>query len=176
LEAEIRTDAAAIAEVLAISVESWAHREGTGIGSTPANEGFYRSLTSAAEARGWLRIALLRGPDGEAVAYELNLVRGGEAVNLKLGYRESAAVLSPGLVLRDRVMDALIAENAATFDLLGTAEPYKLHWAGRTVPHLRLRGFPPTAAGRLAHGYRHRLRPAAGRVLRWVGWGRRETG
>jgi len=176
LDVEIRTDAAALDAALAVSAESWAHREGTGIGSTPANERFYRSLASAAEARGWLRIALLRGRDGEAVAYELNLVRGGDAVNLKLGYRESAADLSPGLVLRDRVMDALIAENAATFDLLGTAEPYKLHWAGRTVPHMRLRGFPPTAAGRLAHGYRHRFRPAAGRALRWVRRGRRDAG
>ena len=71
----------------------------------------------------------------------------------------------PGLVLRGHVMDALIAEGSSTFDLLGSAEPYKLHWTDRTVPHVRLRGFPPTPLGRMRHRYRHQLRPALRKAL-----------
>ena len=95
----------------------------------------------------------------------LDLVRNREAVNLKLGYRASAGNLSPGLVLRGHVMDSLIAEGSRTFDLLGSAEPYKLHWAERTVPHVRLRGLPPTPLGRMRHRYSHRLRPTVGKAL-----------
>ncbi len=68
-------------------------------------------------------------------------------------------------MLRGHVMDALIAEESRTFDLLGSAEPYKLHWTGRTAPHVRVSGFPPTAAGRMRPRYRHRLRPAVGMAL-----------
>lgn len=162
---EIRTDAAALDEALEVADESWAHQEGTGIGSTPANRRFYGAFASASAARGWLRVGMLRDQDGRAIAFELNLVSDGEAVNLKLGYRESSSDLSPGLVLRGSVVDGLIAEGVTTFDLLGSDEPYKLHWTDRTVSHLRLRAFPPTWAGRARHSYRHRIRPAAGAVL-----------
>jgi CelD/BcsL family acetyltransferase involved in cellulose biosynthesis len=165
LTAEIRRDAAALDEAFEVAVDTWAHREGTGIGSTAENRTFYSTLAAEAEEAGWLRVALLRDAAGAAVAFELNLVRYGEAVNLKLGYRDAARHLSPGLVLRSHVVDALIAEGAATFDLLGIDEPYKLHWTDRTVPHLRLRAFPPTTAGRLRHLYRHRLRPLAASML-----------
>jgi len=165
LAAEIREDAAALDEAFDVAGESWAHEQGTGIGSTPQNRQFYRGLAAAAEGRGWLRIALLRTPDGNPIAFELNLVRNREAVNLKLGYRAPVGSLSPGLVLRGHVMDALIAEGCRTFDLLGSAEPYKLHWTGRTVPHVRLRGFPPTLLGRMRHRYRHRLRPVVRKAL-----------
>ncbi|MFH1104856.1 MAG: GNAT family N-acetyltransferase, partial [Actinomycetota bacterium] len=122
-------------------------------------------LAAAAADRDWLRIGLLRDGDGRAIAFELNLLRDGAAVNLKLGYRESARETSPGLVLRGRVIDALIEEGAGTFDLLGRDEPYKLHWTERTVEHVRVRAFPPTMAGRARHLHRHRLRPAIGRML-----------
>ena len=168
LTIEIREDAAALDEAFDVAGESWAHEEGTGIGSTPQNRQFYRCLAAAAERRGWLRIALLRNPDGNPIAFELNLVRNREAVNLKLGYRASVGTLSPGLVLRGRVMDALIAEGCRTFDLLGSAEPYKLHWTDRTMPHIRLRGFPPTPLGRMRHRNRNWLRPVARKALEWA--------
>ncbi len=173
---EIRRDAAALGEVFDVDADTWAHREGTGIGSTGANRRFYEGLAAAAAERGWLRVGLLRDGDGKAVAFELNLRRGDAAVNLKLGYRESAGEMSPGLVLRGRVLDALIEEGVGTFDLLGRDEPYKMHWTGRTVEHVRIRAFPPTPAGRARHLYRHRLRPAVGRVLATVGIGKPGVG
>lgn len=168
LTAEMHADAAAAADAFAVSEASWAHREGTGIASTAANRAFYTALAGAAASRGWLRIALLREPGGRPVAFEWNLLRGDAAVNLKLGYREDASGSSPGQVLRPRVMEALVAEGARTFDLLGSDEPYKMHWAARTAPHVRIRAFPPTPSGRARHVYRNGLRPAVGRVLRAV--------
>jgi len=165
LVAEIRRDAAALDEAFDVSLETWAHREGTGIGSTPENRRFYEALAAEAASRGWLRIALLRDAGGRAIAFELNLRRDEAAVNLKLGYRDSVRDLSPGLVLRGPVIDGLIEDGAQSFDLLGRDEPYKLHWTDRTVPHVRIRAFPPTVTGRARHLYRHRLRPAVGRVL-----------
>ena len=161
---EMRRDAAALQEAFAVSRDGWAHREGTGICSTPEIEGFYRNLAGAAEERGWLRVALLRR-EGRAIAFELNLVRSGAGYNLKLGYRDSESSVSPGLVLRSHVMESLIAEGVTSFDLLGSAESYKLHWTDRVVPHVRMRAFPPTLPGRAAHLYRQRLRPLAGRAL-----------
>jgi hypothetical protein len=49
--------------------------------------------------------------------------------------------------------------------VLGSAEPYKLHWTDRTVPHYRFRGYPPTIWGRARHGYRNRLRPAVKQAM-----------
>ena len=166
--AEIRTDAAALSEALDVASDTWAHREGTAIGSTGMNRRFYEGLASAAAGRGWLRIGLLRDAGGRAIAFELNLLRGGGAVNLKLGYRESAGEMSPGLVLRGRVIDALVEEGAETFDLLGSDESYKMHWTDRTVEHVRVRAFPPTVTGRGRHVYRHRVRPAVGRALKSI--------
>jgi CelD/BcsL family acetyltransferase involved in cellulose biosynthesis len=164
LTTEMRRDAAALDEAFDVAREGWAHRQGTGIGSTPATRRFYRALAGRAERRGWLRIALLRD-GGEAIGFEFNLMRGRDAYNLKLGYRDSRADLSPGVVLRARVMEAMIGEGARSFDLLGSAEAYKLHWTDRVVPHVRLRAFPPTVAGRFAHLCRQRLRPAARDIL-----------
>jgi CelD/BcsL family acetyltransferase involved in cellulose biosynthesis len=167
LAAEHHTTTDVLDDVFDVALDTWAHRDGTGLGSTPENERFYRSLAAAAEERGWLRIHLLRKGD-RAIAFEFNLVRDGDAVNLKVGYREADRDRSPGLVLRSQVIEHLIGEGARSFDLLGQEETYKLHWADRVRPHVRLRAFPPTAAGRLNHLYRNRLRPAMRRLVkRW---------
>lgn len=164
LTVAIERDVAALDEAFAIAETGWAHEEGTSIASSQANRRFVTSLAEAAAASGWLRLAMMR--DGaRPVAFELNLARTGQAVNLKVGFDPEYKSASPGLALRAAVVESLIEEGARSFDLLGEAEPYKMHWTDLTRKHVRLRGYPPTFKGRWDHVYRNGIRPAVGRAV-----------
>lgn len=162
LTPEITGDPEALGVVLDIAADSWAAEAGTAISSTVQNRRFVSGIVH--RAAGWLRIAILRD-GGRPIAFELNLLRDREAVNLKVGYRRSAAGLSPGLVLRHAVIRDLIEAGASCFDLLGAAEPYKLHWTERIRDHVRLEAHPPTMAGRARHLIRDRIAPRLHRML-----------
>lgn len=165
----ITTDpSAADAEIaFAISEETWQHAEGTGIGSTPRVEGFYRAMARAAAARGWLRVPHL-SVAGRPVCFEFNLNYAGRLYNLKVGYRESEGARSPGLVLREQVLRRAVADGVAEYDFLGEAEPYKLHWTSTVRAlgeiHLPRRGVRP----RLRHWAWFTLRPLLERRAPWL--------
>lgn len=151
----------------AISEHTWQHDEGTGIGSTPDVERFYRELARVAAERGWLRMAYLQQAS-EPVAFEYNLGFGDVLYNLKLGYRAEAGRMSPGLVLRKAVLERCVEERVRTMDFLGDAESYKLHWTQTTRALTTIWVHRRGVRSRLAHVALFRVRPFVEARLPWV--------
>ncbi len=151
----------------AISEHTWQHAEGTGIGSTPQLDRFFRGMADGAAKRGWLDMAYL-SIAGAPTSFEFNLRFHDKIYNLKLGYRDDSAELSPGIVLKQHVLQRAIAGGMSEYDMLGAAEPYKLHWTNRVRQLGELwivrRGFVP----RLAHLLYFRVRPFVAQRLPWV--------
>jgi len=133
----VSSDPELLTTAFAISEETWQHDEGTGIGSSVAVRKFYEAVAHAAAERGWLQLAFAHVGDAPA-CFEYNLVFENKVYNLKLGYRPDFARLSPGLVLRNDLMETLIREHRAEYDFLGVDEPYKLHWTDRVRRHCRI--------------------------------------
>lgn len=150
-----------------VSRHTWQHEAGTGLASRPDIETFYRGLASEAADREWLELAFLT-VDGEPAAYEYNLRYDGTLYNLKLGYHQGHRDLSPGLVLKRRVLRRTIEQGLDVYDLLGEAEPYKMHWTDRVRPlgdlWIHRRGLIPRAV----HTAIFRLRPFLDRRMPWV--------
>ncbi len=148
--------------LLRVEASGWKARAGTAILNNPAAEALYRSFAARASARGWLRVHLLE-LDGEPIAADLNCSFGRTGLLIKTGFDERHAALSPGLVLRARVLRAAIEEGLELYDFLAGAQPYKLRWGAqvrRRVTLLAYRG-PQTFPDRL---YERRVRPVAKEV------------
>jgi CelD/BcsL family acetyltransferase involved in cellulose biosynthesis len=162
-----RGDGGAIDKVFTISSTTWQNREGTGIGSTPALEQFYRELATVAKARGWLRLGILE-IDGTPVAFEYNLVFDGIMYNLKLGFDPGSGHVSPGILLKMHVLREAIASGTTEYDMLGAAEPYKLQWTDRARPLASIWMHRRGVAGLLVHTWVLRLRPALLSAMPWL--------
>ncbi|HKK07954.1 MAG TPA: GNAT family N-acetyltransferase [Gemmatimonadota bacterium] len=150
-----------------ISRHTWQHEAGTGITSKPSIERFYREVAARTARHGWLRMAyLLR--DELPVAYEYNLMFDGTLYGLKVAYHADHSDLSPGLVLKLRVLEEAIADGVDAYDFLGEAEPYKMHWTHRVRPLAELRVHRRGLAPWAEHVARFRLRPFLVRRMPWV--------
>jgi CelD/BcsL family acetyltransferase involved in cellulose biosynthesis len=152
----------ALDHLLRVEASGWKARAGTAILNDPAAEALYRSFAARASARGWLRVHLLE-LDGEPIAADLNCSFGRTGLLIKTGFDERHAALSPGLVLRARVLRAAIEEGLEFYDFLAGAQPYKLRWGAqvrRRVTLLAYRG-PQTCPDRL---YERRVRRVAKEV------------
>lgn len=167
LEIDREGRATGLEDVFSIAEETWQHQQGTGIGSTPALKGFYRAMMTGARERGWLHLPIVVLND-VPVAFELNLRYQDRLYNLKLGYRDSARALSPGLVLKAEAVRYAIEQGLSEYDFLGMEEPYKLHWTDsvRRLGELWIvrHGVWPT----LAHWGLFRLRPFLQRRAPWL--------
>lgn len=156
-----------VEDAFRIDRNAWQHRAGTGIGSQPEIEQFYRALAEHASERGWLRMAYLSA-GGTPVCYELNLEYHGVLYNLKLGYDAEHADLSPGLVLKRKVLEQAIRDGLKEYDFLGEEEPYKMRWADgvRTLGtiHFHRSGVAPS----LAHSLYFNIRPLVERRFPWA--------
>lgn len=165
----------ALEHVLRLEGSGWKGREGTAILSDPALEALYRSFAARAAERGWLRLYLLE-LEGQPIAADFGCAFGGTGFLMKTGFDEHYGELSPGLVLRARVLQASIEEGLGAYDFLGRAEPYKLRWGAHARPRFALRAY--RGLGTLPERvFERAVRPAAKRlavatVLRRRGRGR----
>lgn len=148
-------------EVFAVEGSGWKDRRGTAIASSEATRRFYTEVAEWAADRGWLRLAALR-LDGRAVAVDYALVHDGVWYAIKGGYRPEHAVYGPGALLLHATVERAFADGLRRFELLGEADPFKLHWATGQAERWWLKAFAPTARGRVRHaaeGARERVRP-----------------
>lgn len=149
----------ALAAFLRLESSGWKGREGTAILNDPSAEALYRSFAARASARGWLRLYLLQ-LDGEPIAADLGCSFGRTAVLIKTGFDERHAALSPGLVLRARVLRAVIEEGLDAYDFLAGAQSYKLRWGAHVRRRVTLQAYrgSETLPERF---YERSVRPAA---------------
>lgn len=134
---EFSSDPRRLADAMDISIDTWQHAAGSGIGSNRDVKTFYERIAARFARIGQLQLAFL-SVDGGPVAFELNVTFARTVYNLKVGYRKKYRHLSPGIVLRHYVLCHAIEQEFEEFDFLGVSEGYKLHWASSTRAHGRV--------------------------------------
>jgi hypothetical protein len=85
-------------DFLEVEASGWKGREGSALGATGESRSFFLRVAREAFSRGRLMMLALRF-DGRPIALKFNLLGLPGAFSLKIGYDESYARFSPGLLL-----------------------------------------------------------------------------
>jgi CelD/BcsL family acetyltransferase involved in cellulose biosynthesis len=156
-------------EGFSVEALSWKGAQGTAIASNSRTRGFYDAVARWACARGWLRLAFLR-MDGRAIAFQLDLEAERTYYSLKIGYDPAFDRYSPGKLLAYAMVARAVSTGLATYELLGTDEPWKDRWTSTFREYVRLEAYARSPAGAASwavatHGRRLARRvPLASRV------------
>jgi CelD/BcsL family acetyltransferase involved in cellulose biosynthesis len=124
----------------------WKGAEGTAIASDARTRAFYDAVARWASASGWLRLAFLR-LDGRAIAFQFDLEVGRKYYSLKIGYDPAFDRYSPGKLLAYAMVARAVSTALATYELLGTDEPWKDRWTSNFREYVRLEAYAPSPAG-----------------------------
>jgi CelD/BcsL family acetyltransferase involved in cellulose biosynthesis len=161
--------AALLDEAFRVEALSWKGARGTAIASNARTRGFYDAVAGWASARGWLRLAFLRF-DGRAIAFQFDLEAGSTYYSLKIGYDPAFDRYSPGKLLAYAMVARAVSTGLATYELLGTDEPWKERWTSTFREYVRVEAYARSPAGAASwavatHGRRLARRvPLASRV------------
>jgi CelD/BcsL family acetyltransferase involved in cellulose biosynthesis len=155
----------ALAEFVALEASGWKADLGTAVASREASLRFYADLAGWAAQRGWLRLAFLR-LDGDPIAAELDLEYAGRLYALKCGFDTEFRSFGPGQLLTHLCIEYAAEAGLASYEFLGTDEPYKMHWTSTTRERARVQAFPSGLGGRLQSVSRRHLRPLGRRLRR----------
>lgn len=139
--------------VFEVEASGWKGEQGSAIKQSPMTLGFYsRCLRHWAE-RGWLRLFLLE-LNGSIIAFQITALDGGVIYQVKVGYDERHASLSPGQVLQLQLLRwAFANDQILAYDMLGgggKAAGNKRKWATDATPLYTLRVFRFSLGGGLA--------------------------
>lgn len=127
----------ALDAMYAIERQSWKEGSGTSITTQAHSQRFYEVFLPKAAARGWLHCVLLELKDKPA-AFDMGILHGGKYYMLKTSYDQEWQDVSPGFVLRARVIEQLYQGGVAEHDFLGDPEPWKLRWTSEIRKHWNL--------------------------------------
>jgi CelD/BcsL family acetyltransferase involved in cellulose biosynthesis len=136
-----------------VEASGWKGRAGTAIVSSPVTERFYTDVAAYAYARGELRLSRIVC-DGEVVAFDLSLLRGGRLYLLKTGFDERYRRLAPGLVLRLSVIERCFELGLDAHELLGDESEWKLKFATSRRRHVEVELFGREPGPRAAYARR----------------------
>jgi len=146
----------------------WKSAAGTAIASDPVRERFYREVCAWAATRGWLTLAFLR-VGGRAVAFDLCIEVDRTCYVLKGGFDTEARSLGPGVLLTHDELRRAFEAGFTSYELLGEADEYKLHWTRTVRERVRLQVFPRSPLGGVEHAAWRRGRTAAKRARATLG-------
>jgi CelD/BcsL family acetyltransferase involved in cellulose biosynthesis len=137
-------------ECFGLEAEGWKADHGSPILSREDTLRFYTELARRAAAAGALAVYTLR-LDGRLIAFEYCLRAGARIDMLKISYAPDLARYSPGNVLRYLVLKTEIERGDVTSYHMGTASEWKLRWANRVDPLVRVRIYGRGVCPRLAY-------------------------
>jgi len=139
-----------LGEALEIEASAWQGNNSTAILQDASESHFYRQVAANAAASNQLRLYFIKCGD-KRVAFDCCLLYRGVVSGLKNAYDQDYAKYSPGTLLRIWLLEQLAQENVPfTYDMLGTAAPWKLRWTDQVAQLQELVVFPRTLHGRLA--------------------------
>jgi hypothetical protein len=140
---------AAIEDFVAVYQKSWKGPE--------PNAQFIPALARMAAAQGWLRLGVLR-LDGQAIAAQLWLVKGGKASIFKLAYVTGFERFSVGSVLTAALMQHVIdLDQVQEVDYLTGDDAYKRDWMSHRRERWGLVAFDWRTPAGLWAGVKHWL-------------------
>jgi CelD/BcsL family acetyltransferase involved in cellulose biosynthesis len=132
----------------AVEDRSWKGTTGSSVLRSPAMFDYYARQATLLASRGELLLAYLQVGD-EIIAFEYGLVAKGVYYSLKVGYDERHAELSPGQLLRAKMIEQFSAAGQPrAIDFLGPLVEATARWTTRTYDVSRLI-IATSTAGRL---------------------------
>ena len=137
-------------ECFELEAAGWKADYGSPILSRKDTLRFYTDLARRGAAAGALAVYILR-LDGRLIAFEYCLRAGRRIDMLKISYAPDLARYSPGNVLRYRVLKTEIERGEVASYHMGYASDWKLRWANRVDPLIRLKIHGRGACARLAY-------------------------
>jgi CelD/BcsL family acetyltransferase involved in cellulose biosynthesis len=155
---------AALEQFVELESSGWKAANGTAIASRDASRKFYAEIARWAADSGWLRLAFLT-LDGRPIAAEFDLQCGGSMYALKSGFDPEYRGFAPGHLLTAECLEQARIDGLASYEFLGTDEPYKMNWTETTRERVRVECYPRTLAGRV-QAIKPGLRPLVRRLRR----------
>ncbi len=136
-----------------VEASGWKGRESSAVKQSPSTLGFYNRCMRHWAERGWLRLFLLQFAE-EIIAFQITVLHEGVLYQLKVGYEERHAKLSPGQVLQLQLLRWAFDNPAIrAYDMLGgggKAAANKRRWATDAETLYTLRIFRRNVGGLLA--------------------------
>ncbi|MDB6088018.1 MAG: glycosyl transferase group 1 [Gammaproteobacteria bacterium] len=132
------TRAELLGAVFQLHAARWSARGETGVLDTRAHLQFHEEATAGLQARGLLRLHVLR--IGSHVVAAQYILRHQQRAYLYItGFDPSFAALSPGALLTRRVLEQAVRDGDREFDFLRGRERYKYLWGAVDRPQYRRR-------------------------------------
>jgi len=132
--------------VIAVEARSWKGASGSAIAQDPVRGPFYRSFARHAANSGTLRIAQLRIGDAIA-AIQIAVEWSNSYWLLKIGFDPKWARCSPGILLVAGTVSYAARRGLATYEFLGTPEPWIGAWTTEHHQFAVVRAYPATVRG-----------------------------
>jgi len=151
-------------ECFRLEASGWKGTHGNPILRDPAMRAFYERLAEAEAAHGRLALYTLR-LDGRLLAFEYCIRGQGRIYALKSAYDPEFAQFSPSNLLRFFIFRKESADGVCQTYHYGRPSEWKMRWANRVRPLVRLRIYSGRPRSRLAYWSGPRLRGFAKRVL-----------
>lgn len=133
----------------AIEARGWKSRTRTALAQNAAQAEFLHRYGALIADLGGLRIALLRIGESDA-AMQIMIEQGHALWLLKIGYDESFAKASPGMLLLLECIRDAAERGLDRVEFLGKASAWTGFWTQELRPHLRLRYYPRNLIGMVA--------------------------
>ncbi len=122
--------------------------------------GLFRDWSASAEARGWLRLHVLRH-QGEPVGAILAATLNQACFCHVIGFDPAHGAIRPGWVLYRESIRQAVQEGASRYDFMLGTEEYKSKWAPQmTIANLTYQWIRPNLRGRLARFWHEKGRPS----------------
>jgi CelD/BcsL family acetyltransferase involved in cellulose biosynthesis len=157
-----------------VSSRSWKTRTPYSL-DRPGPQAFLRALLATAHARGWLSVWTLK-LDGKPLAFELQLVQGGDVYALRSDFDPDFDALSPGSHLARTVLEGLFGHGYRRY-LMGPGDnAYKYRWNEGADDVVAATVYSPTLRGRTRAWWDSRVVPVARRWRDGFGYGAAASG
>jgi CelD/BcsL family acetyltransferase involved in cellulose biosynthesis len=140
---------AAMADIFRIEGSGWKSRAGTSTLKDTRMQRFLSAYGRDAAREGILRLYFLHiGSDLAAV--RMAVEHCGALWEIKIGYDERWAKVSPGMLLTHECLRLAAESGLSGFEFLGVASPWQMHWPVQLTQHRRFYFFPLSIAGMTA--------------------------
>lgn len=126
---------------LAIEAAGWKGARSSALAHNQAQSAFFRRYGILASEAGALRLAFLR-IGGVDAAMQYAVEWNGAFWLMKVGYDESFAKCSPGLLLMRRTLAHAVEMRLSSYEFLGTEEAWTRRWTKQAMPTVRVRVYP----------------------------------
>lgn len=137
---------AVLADAFAIEASGWKGEKGSAMGVKPIMATFMRRYAYRAAQLGTLRVSFL-SVEGRPIAMQIGVDWARRHWILKIGYDESWASASPGVVLMHETVRQVFEAGLVACEFLGSPEPWLRLWTRSAHPCRAVRYYPFSLAG-----------------------------